>query len=265
MIGVVTFNQYNCNMKISVITLFPDMISGFLNESILKRAQEKKLVEIEIVNLREFAKDSYGTVDDRPYGGGAGMVMRADVLDEAIKKVKDSNSTVLLTSAKGKTYTQAKAQELSKHHHIVVIAGHYEGVDERVMTQIDEEISIGDYVLTGGEIPAAVIIDSVVRLLPGVLKKDGATEEESFYEVSVQELIEVVGETEILAKLRKNGITKVQLLEYPQYTRPEEYDGRKAPEELLSGDHEKIRKYRLTKAYEETKTKRPDLLDIKKA
>jgi len=249
-------------MKISVITLFPDMISGFCNESILKRAQEKGIVEIEIVNLRDFAPDSYGTVDDRPYGGGAGMVMRADVLDEAIKKVKDLNSKVILTSAKGKTYSQAKAQELSKHNHIVIIAGHYEGVDERVMEYVDEEISIGDYVLTGGEIPAAVIIDSVVRLLPGVLKKDGATEEESFYQISVKELIDIVGETEILGRLRKNTIEFVQLLEYPQYTRPEEFDGKKAPEELLSGDHEKIRKYRLKKSYEETKTKRPDLLDI---
>ena len=249
-------------MKISVITLFPDMISGFCNESILKRAQEKGIVEIEIVNLRDFAPDSYGTVDDRPYGGGAGMVMRADVLDEAIKKVKDLNSKVILTSAKGKTYSQAKAQELSKHNHIVIIAGHYEGVDERVMEYVDEEISIGDYVLTGGEIPAAVIIDSVVRLLPGVLKKNSATEEESFYHISVNELIDVVGETEILGRLRKNSIEFVQLLEYPQYTRPEEFDGKKAPEELLSGDHEKIRKYRLKKSYEETKTKRPDLLDI---
>ena len=249
-------------MKISVITLFPDMISGFCNESILKRAQEKGIVEIEIVNLRDFAPDSYGTVDDRPYGGGAGMVMRADVLDEAIKKVKDLNSKVILTSAKGKTYSQAKAQELSKHNHIVIIAGHYEGVDERVMEYVDEEISIGDYVLTVGEIPAAVIIDSVVRLLPGVLKKDGATEEESFYQISVKELIDIVGETEILGRLRKNTIEFVQLLEYPQYTRPEEFDGKKAPEELLSGDHEKIRKYRLKKSYEETKTKRPDLLDI---
>ncbi|PIZ63477.1 tRNA (guanosine(37)-N1)-methyltransferase TrmD [Candidatus Roizmanbacteria bacterium CG_4_10_14_0_2_um_filter_39_13] len=249
-------------MKISVITLFPDMISGFFNESILKRAQEKKLVEIEVVNLRDFALDSYGTVDDRPYGGGAGMVMRADVLGAAINKVKDSSSKVILTSAKGNQFVQKKAKELSQLDHIVIIAGHYEGVDERVMEYVDEEMSIGDYVLTGGEIPAAVIIDSVVRLLPGVLKKNSATEEESFYHISVNELIDVVGETEILGRLRKSNIEFVQLLEYPQYTRPEEFEGKKAPEELLSGNHEQIRKYRLKRSYEETKTKRPDLLDI---
>jgi len=147
----------------------------------------------------------------------------------------------------------------------VIIAGHYEGVDERVMEHIDEEISIGDYVLTGGEIPAAVIIDSVVRLIPGVLKKNEATQEESFYEVSVQELIPIVGETGILSHLKKNNIISVRLLEYPQYTRPEEFAGKKVPDELLSGDHEKIRTYRLKKAYEETIAKRPDLLDIKKA
>jgi len=252
-------------MKISVVTLFPDMISGFLNESILKRAQEKKRVEIEVVNLRDFSIDSYGTVDDRPYGGGAGMVMRADVLGAAIKKVKDSNSKVILTSAKGNRFDQQKAQELARLDHVVIIAGHYEGVDERVMEHIDEEISIGDYVLTGGEIPAAVIIDSVVRLIPGVLKKNEATQEESFYEVSVQELIPIVGETGILSHLKKNNIISVRLLEYPQYTRPEEFAGKKVPDELLSGDHEKIRTYRLKKAYEETIAKRPDLLDIKKA
>ena len=253
-------------MKIIVITLFPQMVWGFLQESILKRAQRKGAVEIEVVNLRDFALNAYGTVDDRPYGGGAGMVMRVDVLAQAIVNVKTQSASrrtkIILTSAKGKTFTQAKAQDLAKLDHLIIIAGHYEGVDARVMKYVDEEISIGDFVLTGGEIPAAFIIDSIVRLLPGVLKKAEATQEESFYKVSVDELISVVGKTEILSKLQKHSIKVVQLLEYPHFTRPEEFEGIKVPKELLSGDHEKIRTYRLKKAYEETVQKRPDLLDI---
>jgi len=242
-------------MKIIVITLFPQMVWGFLQESILKRAQRKGAVEIEVVNLRDFALNAYGTVDDRPYGGGAGMVMRVDVLAQAIVNVKTQSASrrtkIILTSAKGKTFTQAKAQDLAKLDHLIIIAGHYEGVDARVMKYVDEEISIGDFVLTGGEIPAAFIIDSIVRLLPGVLKKAEATQE-----------ISVVGKTEILSKLQKHSIKVVQLLEYPHFTRPEEFEGIKVPKELLSGDHEKIRTYRLKKAYEETVQKRPDLLDI---
>jgi len=258
-------------MKISVITLFPEMIFGFLNESILKRAQEKKLVEIEVVNLRDFATDAHGTVDDRPYGGGAGMVMKVDVLSRAVRTVQGSKvrgqrskQKTILTSAKGQTYSQTKAIELSQLDHIIIVAGHYEGVDERILGEIDDEISIGEYVLTGGEIPAAVIIDSVVRLIPGVLKKNTATQEESFYLVAVDELISIVGKTKELVNLQSNSIDAVKLLEYPQYTRPELFNGKKVPEELLSGDHQKIRDYRLKKSYEETKTKRPDLLDIKK-
>ncbi|MDP4011484.1 MAG: tRNA (guanosine(37)-N1)-methyltransferase TrmD [Candidatus Roizmanbacteria bacterium] len=256
-------------MKISVITLFPEMISGFLNHSILKRAQEKNIVEIEVTNLRDFAIDSHGTVDDRPYGGGAGMVMRADVIAKAITSITNyelriTKRKIILTSAKGKPFNQAKAQELSKLDHVVIIAGHYEGVDERIMKYIDEEISLGDFVLTGGEIPTASIVDSIVRLLPGVLKKDEATEEESFFQVSIDELIGILGKTEILAKLQKSGTKNVQLLEYPQYTRPEDFEGQSVPQELTSGNHELIRKYRLQKAYEETVQKRPDLLDLRK-
>jgi len=256
-------------MRITIITLFPLMIQGFLNESIIKRAQEKDIVEIKIVNLREFALDSYGTVDDKPYGGGTGMVLRADVVVKALQSIKNDklnmkNSRVILTSAKGKTYNQKKAIEFSKLDHIIIIAGHYEGVDERVLEFVDEEISIGDFVLTGGEIPAVVIADSIVRLIPGVLKKNKATKEESFFEVAISELIMIVGDTEELLQLQKQKIDAVHLLEYPQYTRPEEFEKKKVPVELLSGDHEKIRKYRLKKAYEETKQKRPNLLDIKK-
>ena len=247
-------------MKITIITLFPDMLAPFLSESIIKRAQEKNAVKIEMIQLRDFAKDAHGTVDDRPYGGGAGMVIRADVLSEAISKVQSLSQKTILTSAKGATFNQKKALELSKLDHVIIVAGHYEGVDERIMDHIDEEISIGDFILTGGEIPAAAIADSIVRLLPGVLKKEEATEEESFFSVSLDELKEAVGETEILKNI---STSTVQLLEYPHYTRPEEYEGKKVPDILISGNHEKIRTWRLQQAYAQTKKKRPDLLAMK--
>lgn len=236
-------------MKISIVTLFPKMISGFFGESIVKRAIEKKLVEIEIINLRDFAIDDYGTVDDRPYGGGAGMVLRVDVIYKALSKITNNklqitnkilNSKIktktILTSPKGKVFGQKKAQELSKLDHLIIVAGHYEDVDARVLDYIDEEISMGDFILTGGEIPASAIVDSIVRLIPGVLKKDQATVQESF------------------------NINEKKILEYPQYTRPEEFMGKKVPEILLKGDHKKIEKWREEKSMEETKNKRPDLL-----
>ena len=232
-------------MKISIITLFPKMISGFFEESIVKRAQDKKLVEIEIINLRDFAIDDYGTVDDRPYGGGAGMVLKVDVLHKAISKIKNQRSKIqiknqkekiILTSAKGKQFNQEKATEYSKLDHLIIIAGHYEGVDERVLDYVDEEVSLGDFVLTGGEIPSAAIVDSVVRLIHQVLKKDQATRDESF------------------------NINGKKFLEYPQYTRPEIFNNKKVPEILLSGDHKKIADWQIKKAIEETRKKRPDLL-----
>lgn len=232
-------------MKIIIITLFPNMVSGFFNESIIKRAREKKLVEIEIVNLRDFAVDSYGTVDDRPYGGGAGMIIRTDVVYKALmkitnnklqitKKIKNPKSKIILTSPRGKLFNQKKAVEFSKLDHLIIVAGHYEGTDERVSDFIDEEISMGDFVLTGGEIVASAITDSVVRLIPGVLKKEDATKNESFSE---------------------------GLLEYPQYTRPEEFQGKKVPKVLLSGNHSEINKWRTKKAYETTFKKRKDMLE----
>ena len=237
-------------MKISIITLFPKMISGFFEESIVKRAVEKKLVEIEIINLRDFAIDDYGTVDDRPYGGGVGMVLRVDVIYKAISKIKDPSFTkasagkqkskIILTSPKGKVFDQKKAQEYSKIDNLIIIAGHYEDVDARILDYVDEEVSMGDFILTGGEIPASAIVDSIVRLIPGVLKKDKATINESF------------------------NINDKKILEYPQYTRPEEFMGKKVPEVLLKGDHKKIEKWREEKAIEETKLKRPDLLDSNK-
>ena len=228
-------------MKISIITLFPNMVSGFFNESIVKRAIDKKLVKINLINLRDFAINNYGQVDDRPYGGGAGMIIRVEPVYNAIQslnlKKKDKKSKIVLTSAKGKVFNQEKAKEYSKLENLVLIAGHYEGVDERVLKYVDEEISIGDFILTGGEIVASAITDSVVRLLPSVLKKEEAVKDESFSKRKGQ-----------------------RLLEYPQYTRPEEFKGHKVPEILLSGNHNKIDEWKMKKAYEETETKRKDLL-----
>lgn len=268
-------------MKITILTLFPDMINGFISESIIKRAQEKKLVEIELINIRDFAVDDYGTVDDKPYGGGAGMVLRADVISKALSrishksskfqvssfkqisnsKIQKTNNKIILTSPKGKQFNQQKAIEYSKLNNLIIIAGHYEGVDERVMDFVDEEVSLGDFVMTGGEITATAVVDSVVRLIPGVLKKETATQVESFFSISIKRLIEVIGETEELVGLRKKGIKTVQLLEYPHYTRPEIYKNQKVPQILLSGNHKEIEKWRLQKAFEETVKKRKDLLD----
>ncbi len=242
-------------MKISIITLFPKMISGFFKESIIKRAQEKKLVDIELINLRDFAIDDYGTIDDRPYGGGAGMILRVDVIHKALSKItnnklqitnKISNSKIktktILTSPKGKVFDQKKAQEYSQLDHLIIIAGHYEGVDERILDYVDEEVSLGDFVMTGGEITTAAIVDSIVRLIPGVLKKAEAIKNETF------------------------NIDGKKLLEYPQYTRPEIFNNKKVPKVLLSGDHKKIKDWQIKKAFEETLKKRPDLfqLDLKK-
>jgi len=250
-------------MKISIITLFPKMISGFFEESIIKRAQEKNLVEIEIVNLRDFATDSYGTVDDRPYGGGAGMVMKVETLEKAINYTKSQipNIKTILTSAKGKVFDQKKAQSLAKLEHLVLIAGHYEGVDERILEQVDEEISLGDFVMTGGEITVVAVVDAVVRLLPGVLKKEKAAEIESFFTVKIDALEKIIKEDELLQKIKKKGIEEIQLLEFPHYTRPENYQGKKVPEILLSGNEKKIYEWRMKKAWEETIKKRKDLLD----
>ncbi len=219
-------------MKFSIITLFPEVFEPILNSSILKRAQKKGLVEFELTNLRNFGEGKHQIVDDRPYGGGAGMVLRADILAKAVHKVRSHK--IILMSASGKPYKQAKAREFSKLKHLIIVCGHYEGVDQRFIDKyVDEEISIGDYVLTGGEIPAMAIIDSITRLIPGVLKKPEATIDESFSE---------------------------GLLEYPQYTRPEEFEGKKVPEILLSGNHAEIKKWRAQKSLEKTKKIRPDLL-----
>jgi tRNA (guanine37-N1)-methyltransferase len=253
-------------MKMTIITLFPKMIEGFFEESIVKRAIDKKLVEIEIVNLRDFAKDTYGSVDDRPYAGGAGMVLRVDVLKKCLDSIStkpetDNTKKVVLTSAKGKIYNQKIASDYSKVNHIVLIAGHYEGFDERVLDYVDEEISMGDFVMTGGEIAVSAIVDSIVRLIPGVLKKESATVNESFFEVDLAELTDIIGETDVISKLKSNNISKVTLLEYPQYTRPQTFENKNVPDILLSGNPKEIHKWQLKMAYEETIRKRPDLLN----
>ena len=219
-------------MKFDVLTLFPEMFE-ILNQSIIGKAIEKNLIDIHLINIRDFSKDKHKKVDDTPYGGGAGMVMKPDVVYDAYQSVKDKNAKVIYMSPQGKNLNQKKVEELSKESHLVILCGHYEGIDQRVLDKIvDEEISIGDYVLTGGEIPAMVLIDSVSRYVEGVLKED-SIKEESF----------------------SNG-----LLEYPQYTRPEVFEGIKVPEILLSGHHENIEKWRKEKSLEITKKKRPELL-----
>ncbi len=222
-------------MKITILTLFPDMFAGPFDSSIIKRAKEKGIVDISLVNIRDFATDAYKTVDDHPYGGGVGMILRVDIVDKAIKSVKTSDvrSKIILLDPQGAPYTQKKARELSTFDHLIFICGHYEGVDERIRSLVDEEISIGDYVLTGGEIPAMVMVDSVVRLLAGTLTKPHATVDESFSQ---------------------------PLLEYPQYTRPEIYKDMKVPDVLVSGNHKEIEKWKNEQSQKRTRTRRPDLL-----
>ncbi|MGB9707554.1 MAG: tRNA (guanosine(37)-N1)-methyltransferase TrmD [Microgenomates group bacterium] len=256
-------------MKIYILTLFPKMFSGFCGESIIKKAQEKNLVKIEIVDLRQFAYDKRGSVDDRVYGGGKGMIIRADVVYKAILNIKNQKSKlqiknqkqkIILTSPKGKIFNQQKALQLSKLDKLVIICGHYEGIDERIKNFVDEELSLGDFVLTGGEIVAAAIVDAVVRLIPGVLDKE-AINKESFSQYKINYLIKIIGENKILKKLKERNIKKVKLLEYPQYTRPENFLGLKVPKILLSGNHKEIEKWRIKKAWEETLKKRKDLLE----
>lgn len=224
-------------MRIQVITLFPEIFKEVLSSSIVGRATKKGLVQFEFINLRQFGEGRHQVVDSRPYGGGAGMLLRADILSKALQSIKPKTTTkpqVILMSASGKTFDQGKARELSKLADIIIVCGHYEGVDQRFVDKyVDEEISIGDFILTGGEIPTMAVIDSIVRLIPGVLKKEEATLKESFSE---------------------------NLLEYPQYTRPEEFEGEKVPEVLRSGNHGEIAKWQKEKALEKTQKIRPELL-----
>jgi len=221
-------------MQFDVLTLFPEMFEP-VKQSITGRAIEKGLIQVNLINIRDFSKDKHKKVDDTPYGGGAGMVIKPDVVYDAYSSIKQKeNAKVIYLSPKGKTLNQEKVEELSKQKELILICGHYEGIDQRVIDEIvDEEISIGDYVLTGGELPAMVLIDSVSRYVEGVLT-NSSIKEESFAS---------------------------KLLEYPQYTRPEEFRGKRVPEVLISGHHENIRKWREEKSLEITKQKRPDLLE----
>lgn len=220
-------------MRINVLTLFPEMFEA-VNKSIIGRAISKGIIELNLINIRDFSENKHKKVDDTPYGGGAGMVIRPDVVYSAYKSIENKNAKVIYMSPQGKVLTQAKVEELSKEENLIILCGHYEGIDQRVLDKIvDEEISIGDYVLTGGEIPAMALIDSVSRYVDGVLTKE-SIKEESF----------------------SNG-----LLEYPQYTRPEVFEGERVPDILLSGHHENIEKWRKEKSLEVTKKKRPEILE----
>ena len=222
-------------MRIDIVTLFPDVFFGPFAESIIGRAIKAGIVSIDTINPRDFTEDKHRTVDGAPYGGGPGMLMMADPLFRAIESCKKEGSCVILTSPKGERFSQKIAGELSEEKHLIVVCGHYEGIDERVREKlIDREISIGDYVLTSGNIPAMVIVDSVVRLLPGVLGDDASSKEESFSN---------------------------NLLEYPQYTRPVEYRGMRVPDILLSGNHKLIKEWRREQSIKATKEKRADLYE----
>ncbi len=219
---------------VDIVTIFPGMLAGFLGESMMKRAAEKGAVSFRLINPRDFTKDRHQTTDDRPYGGGPGMVMIAEPLFLAVESVRTPASRVILLSPQGRVFKQEVAAELSGAGHLVFVCGHYEGVDERVREGLGaEEISVGDYVLTNGTLAAAVVVDAVVRLLPGVLGAEDGTEQESFRE---------------------------GLLEYPQYTRPAEFRGMSVPDVLMNGNHAEIAKWRAEQSYSRTKTRRPDLL-----
>ncbi len=215
--------------QIDIVTLFPEMFTGPMSLSIVGRARERGLVDFIFTNPREFTEDRHKTVDDRPYGGGAGMVLMAEPFYRAIRKVRKPGAKVLLMSPQGERFDQKRARRLAKEKHLVLVCGHYEGFDERLLDFVDAEISVGDYVVTGGELPAMLIADAVTRLLPGVLAKDDAAVEESF-----------------------TG----KFLDYPQYTRPRVWRGRKTPEVLLSGDHGKITAWRRVQAVRATRRKR---------
>ncbi len=220
-------------MRIDILTLFPSMFEGFISESIIKRAINSGKVEINIVDFRKYTTDPHNRVDDYGFGGGAGMVLMPQPIFDAVEDLKDENTKVILMTPQGKTYNQKVAYSLTKESHLIIICGHYEGFDERIRTLADMEISIGDFVLTGGEIPSMAITDSIVRLLDGVI------EEESHLKDSFND----------------------DLLDYPVYTRPVDFRGMKVPEVLLSGHHENIRKWRLEEQIKRTKERRPDLLE----
>lgn len=228
-------------MRIDILTLFPHMFDGAFSESIIKRAIENKKIEINIINFRDYTIDPHNKVDDTPYGGGAGMVLSCQPIFDCVESLKTRESKVILLTPAGIPYKQKLAYKLSKEKHLIIICGHYEGFDERIASLADYEISIGDYVLTGGEIPAMAIVDSITRLLPGVINEE-SHREDSF---------------------KQDVMNNTYLLDYPTYTKPAEFRGMKVPEVLLSGHHENIRKYRKEESLRRTKERRPDLLEVK--
>ncbi len=221
-------------MKIDILTLFPDMYQGFLTESIIKRAINDKKIEVNIHNFRDYTLDIHNNVDDTPYGGGAGMVLMCQPIFDCVEKLRTDNSKVILLTPSGIPYKQKMAYNLSKEKHLIIICGHYEGFDERITTIVDMEISIGDYVLTGGEIPSMVLVDSITRLIPGVINERSHIED---------------------------SFNENYLLDYPTYTRPRNYKGMEVPEVLLNGNHEKIKEWRYQESLKKTKIRRPDLLE----
>ena len=222
-------------MKIDILTLFPSMFDGFFSCSIIKRALDKKLVEINIVNFRDYSNDPHHKVDDTPYGGGNGMVLMVQPIYDAVMSLKTDDSTVILLTPDGEKYNQKKAYDFSKLNHLIIICGHYEGFDERIRSIVDFSISIGDYILTGGEIPSMIITDSIVRLIPGVIE-EGSHLNDSFN-------------------------PNTNLLDYPTYTKPREFNGMRVPEVLLSGNHKEIAEYRKNECIKKTIKNRPDLLE----
>ncbi len=225
-------------MKINILTLFPEMCNAYLNESIIGRARKSGKVEIECIDIRDYTKDKHRRVDDTPYGGGMGMIMQVDPVYDCYNAVREKTGSkphLIYLTPQGKTLTQKRVVELSKLDNIALLCGHYEGIDERVIEELQpEEISVGDYVLTGGELPALILADSISRMLPGVLSNDECFEEESHFN---------------------------SLLEYPQYTRPYEWHGRKVPDVLLTGHHANIEKWRREQSLERTAKRRPDMLE----
>ncbi len=220
-------------MKIDILTLFPEMFEGFINTSIIKRAIEKEKVTINLINFRDYSPLNNKQVDDTPYGGGSGMILRCEPIFECLDSIDTSDAYIILLSPEGTKYKQSVAKRLLEHKHLIIICGHYEGFDERIKTRVDEVISIGDYILTGGEIPAMAITDSITRLIPGVITNKSLLDE-SFND---------------------------SLLDYPTYTKPAEYRGLKVPDVLTSGNHQKINEYRATSRIEQTKALRPDLME----
>lgn len=220
-------------MKIDILTLFPEMFEGFINTSIIKRAIEKEKVTINLINFRDYSPLNNKQVDDTPYGGGSGMILRCEPIFECLDSLDTSDAYIILLSPEGTKYKQSVAKRLLEHKHLIIICGHYEGFDERIKTRVDEVISIGDYILTGGEIPAMAITDSITRLIPGVITNKSLLDE-SFND---------------------------SLLDYPTYTKPAEYRGLKVPDVLTSGNHQKINEYRATSRIEQTKALRPDLME----